>query len=127
MAQAFALLLLCQFVGESAVRLLGLTVPGPVLGLLLLAAGLLIRNRLVGPDAPSVNEIPVGVAANGLLAHFSLLFVPAGVGIIQQGGLVLNNGVALIAAIVISTALSLVVTAYVFLAVARLTRREDRR
>ena len=37
---AFALLLVCQLVGEATVQGLGLPVPGPLLGMLLLFAGL---------------------------------------------------------------------------------------
>ena len=39
--QGLALLLLCQSLGEAAARLLHLPLPGPVLGLLVLASVLL--------------------------------------------------------------------------------------
>ena len=46
MLQAFALLLLCQVGGEGITRGLGLPVPGPVIGLVLMAVGLLIAQRM---------------------------------------------------------------------------------
>jgi putative effector of murein hydrolase LrgA (UPF0299 family) len=53
------------------------------------------------------------------------LFVPAGVGIVQHGGTLLRNGVAIVIALVVSTVLSLAVTAFVFRAVARLVRAPE--
>jgi holin-like protein len=72
---ALAALLLCQLAGEILARALGLPVPGPVLGMLLLFAALFLRRREEPPEALS------GVA-DGLLGHLGLLFVPAGVGVV---------------------------------------------
>lgn len=52
-----------------------------------------------------------------------ILFVPAGVGVIQQFGLLGRYGLALAAALVGSTVLAMVVTVLTFVAVARWTRR----
>jgi len=62
--------LLCQLLGETLVQLASLTIPSPVLGLLLLLGWLFLRGGVADE---------VGRAANTLLAHLSLLFVPAGV------------------------------------------------
>ena len=59
----------------------------------------------------------IGQAADGLLANLGLVFIPAGVGISQHYGLIMNNGVALVAALVISTVLTLIFTVTVFRAV----------
>jgi len=101
--QGFALLLLSQSAGEALVRLLGLPLPAPVLGAVLLL-GLLRWAPLQGP---------VGVAANGLLGHLSLLFVPVGVGVITHLDLLGAYGVRMLLAIVLSTWLGLAVTALV--------------
>src|ERR1700686_4257915 len=77
MIQALMLLLLCQLAGELAARVAAIPVPGPVLGMLLLFALLLWRARL----AADVRE-----TTQGLLRHLSLLFVPAGVGVINHFG-----------------------------------------
>jgi len=113
MLEAIFLIFLCQLVGEVAARVLGLPVPGPVIGMALLFAGLQLRRRL-RPEAAPASEIPIGVAATFLLAHLSLLFVPAGVGITSQLPTLAQHGVGLIVALVVSTFLSLVVTALVF-------------
>lgn len=114
MLHAFALLLLCQLAGEAFVRALALTIPGPVVGMLLLATLTLARAPL--PPA-------LGDTADTLLKHLSLLFVPAGVGVVQHFDLLRGEGVRLLAVVVLSTAITLVVTAVVFAGVARLMNR----
>lgn len=113
-------LLACQLAGETVVRLLGLALPGPVLGILFLLGVLAVAERrrarsVAGPDRP------VGQAADGLLAHLGLLFVPAGVGVAQSPELLLANGPGVLAALVLSTVATLLVTVGVF----RLVRRSS--
>ena len=70
-------LLLCQLIGEALAFWTGLPVPGPVLGLILLVILLAAIGRAPGSLERTVT---------GLLQHFSLLFVPAGVGIMLHAG-----------------------------------------
>jgi holin-like protein len=111
MLHALTLLFLCQLVGEIAVRAAGLAFPGPVLGMGLLFAGLLARGR----SGPALDGV-----ADTILRNLSLLFVPAAVGVVQQAGLIAANWLAISAALVASTLLTLVVTVLTFRAVARL-------
>lgn len=119
MIAALTLLLACQLCGEALARLFGLALPGPVIGLAILFLGLQLRSR-ISPDAPAIDTLPLGAVAGVLLAHLSLLFVPAGAGIVRNAGALLAHGPSLIAALVISTALTLFVTAFVFVRVAAL-------
>jgi holin-like protein len=89
-----AVLLVCQLAGEALARLGGLPLPGPVLGLVILFVGLSIRGR-VHDDLARV--------ANGLLAHLSLLFVPAGVGVILHLARIEAEWPAILVALVAST------------------------
>jgi putative effector of murein hydrolase LrgA (UPF0299 family) len=116
------LLLGCQLVGEAAARATALPVPGPVLGMALLFGWLALRGRMRPLGAP-VEETPLGAVATVLLGNLSLLFVPAGTGVVQQGGVLLRNGAGLVVALVVSTALTLVVTGWVFASVSRWVRR----
>jgi holin-like protein len=111
MIEAGILLLLCQLAGESLVRALDIPVPGPVLGAILMLAFLAIRRQV--PDN-------LGKSSHDLLANFSLLFVPAGTGIIVHAARMEAEAVALIAALIGSTALTIAVTALVFVGVDRL-------
>lgn len=110
MLRPLTTLVLCQFVGEVAARALGLPLPGPVLGLLLLLA-LLVASG--GPDEA------MRATSAGLLRHLSLLFVPAGVGVMTQWEALRQDWLAALVAILVSTALGLAVTALVM---QRLTR-----
>ena len=112
MIRALTLLFVCQLAGEATVHALGLAFPGPVLGMGLFFAGLLAVGR-TGADLDAV--------ADGILRNLSLLFVPAAVGVVQQAGLIAANWLAIVAALLVSTAATLVVTVYTFRAVARLS------
>lgn len=114
MIEAFALLLLCQLAGEIVSRGYGLPLPGPVIGLLLLFAVLLVAQRFADFSARTINDTALGRATGGLLQHLSLLFVPAGVGVVNHLGLINTYGPVLFLALLVSTALSLAVTALVF-------------
>jgi holin-like protein len=56
---------------------------------------------------------PVGTAADGLLAHLSLLFVPVGVGVMTHMALISQYGGRMLAALLLSTWVGLAVTALV--------------
>ena len=86
------------------VRALQLPVPGPVLGMLLLLLMLIWRG------GPSQNLRDTG---QSLLSHLSLLFIPAGVGIMVHGQRIAQEWLALMAAVLLSTALALAATALV--------------
>ncbi len=113
--QGLALLLLLQAAGEALAHALALPVPGPVVGLVLLLVALVL---------PVVRE-PVEAIAKLLLAHLSLLFVPIGVGVITHLDVIVQYGVRLLVAIVLSTWAGLAVTALVFKAIDRPTPVPD--
>jgi putative effector of murein hydrolase LrgA (UPF0299 family) len=119
MIAALTLLLACQLAGEALARLFALPIPGPVIGLALLFLGLQLRAAW-RPHATPVDELPLGAVCGVLLAHLSLLFVPAGAGIVRHAGALVAHGPGLIVALLVSTALTLLVTAFVFVKVAAL-------
>lgn len=121
MIGGFAILLGCQLAGEAIARGLSLPVPGPVLGLVLLVLGLAVTSRIGWRSPEGLEGSGIGCVADGLLASLALLFVPAGVGVVQHLDLVGEYGLALGLALVGSTLLTLLVTVGVFLLVKRLT------
>jgi putative effector of murein hydrolase LrgA (UPF0299 family) len=125
MLEALLILFASQLAGEAAARFFSLAVPGPVIGMVLLLAGLRVRAAM-RPDDASVKGAPLGVATTFILANLSLLFVPAGVGIIAHLPVLASHGVGLLAALVVSTLLSLVVTALTFDALAKRFAGEER-
>jgi putative effector of murein hydrolase LrgA (UPF0299 family) len=124
MIRALGLLLACQLAGEAITRAAGLPVPGPVVGLVLLAVGLAAAARLGRANLDTLESTHLGQVAGVLLASLGLLFVPAGVGVVQQANLLGQHGVALAVALIGSTAITLVVTVLVFRAVARVVGRD---
>ena len=125
MIRGFLALLVCQLVGEVLARSLSLPAPGPVIGLALLTLSLWLWNRRKPFTDEQLAQSDVGKAAGGLLGSLSLLFVPAGVGVVQYLGLLGEYGVALAVSLVVSTVLTMLATVGVFLLVKRaLAKRE---
>jgi len=117
MILAILALLVCQLAGEAAARALGLPLPGPVLGLLLMMTGFALIPGLLALVRP---------VAQSLLANLSLLFIPAGVGIVGHLDKLGGQLIPILAAIVLSTNLAIAVGALTFGAVARLTGTAER-
>lgn len=105
-----ALLLTCQLIGEVLVLWTGLPVPGPVVGMLLPFIGLVLRGGV--PEG-------LGNTSEGLLAHLSLLFVPAGVGVMLHLAMLRDHWLAISLALVLSTVLTLALTGWVMTALIR--------
>lgn len=98
-------LLVCQLVGEVLVLSLALPIPGPVVGMLLLLLALTLRGK------KPVHPLPE--TANALLSHLSLLFVPAGVGVIVHAHRLEDEWLPITAALLLGTLITLAVTALV--------------
>lgn len=111
MLTGLACLLVCQSAGEALSRLLHLPLPGPVVGLVLLLV--LLRWEWV--------RAPAGAAAEALLTHLSLLFVPVGLGVVTHLDLIRQYGWQLLTVLVVSAWVGLVVTALALRALLRLS------
>lgn len=101
MIAAFALLLTFQLAGETLRVALHLPVPGPVLGMALLMVYLIARR---GPDEN------LRTTAGGLLQNLSLLFVPAGTGVMLHASRLAGEVWPIAIALVASTILGLAAT-----------------
>lgn len=112
MLHALLLILSCQLAGEALARAAGLPLPGPVLGMIVLLGLMLASARITALVRP---------VAQGILAHLSLLFVPAGVGVVGHLATLGSQTLAILTAILVSTVLAIGVGALTFAAVARLT------
>jgi putative effector of murein hydrolase LrgA (UPF0299 family) len=124
MIASLSLILICQLVGEIIVRGIGLPLPGPVVGLVLLLAILLMRDRYQMLARGPLRDEGVESASKGMLAHLSLLFVPAGVGVIQQLDLLAQHGLAIFLVLIGSVLVTLVITAGAFLVASRMVARK---
>lgn len=123
MIASLGLILFCQLAGEVIARALDLPLPGPVLGLMFLLALLLARDRFtVLARGPLLNDGVEG-ASRGMLAHLSLLFVPAGVGVVQKLDVIGEYGIAMLVILVLSVAVTLLATVAAFLLASRVLAR----
>ena len=102
MIGALTTLLVFQLVGEVLALVFALPVPGPVIGMALLFAAIAIRDR--------VSE-QLRSTANGLLQHLSLLFVPAGVGVMAHLGRLREEWLPISVALLASAVLTIAATA----------------
>lgn len=93
------------FAGEALKSTLGIPLPGPVLGLLLLLALLIYKKG--GAKHWSLS-------ADFLLKHLALLFVPAGVGLVAYGPLLLKDFWGLGLVLILGTALILAGSSLLF-------------
>ncbi len=109
MIGAIALLLVGQLAGEVIHRLTGLPLPGSVIGMVLLLAWLALVPR---------ERLTLTQVTGWLTAHLSIMFVPAAVGVMEEGAILSRYGVGIVVAVVVSTLLTLAVTALAFRAVA---------
>jgi holin-like protein len=117
MLGAITTLLVYQLVGEVLVHFLALPVPGPVVGMLLLFLSLWLKGSI--PDG-------LHTTANTILQHLSLLFVPAGVGVMVHFSRVSGEIVPIVAAVLGSTALAIAAAALTMQALIRLHQRRAR-
>jgi holin-like protein len=104
MIKALTILIICQLIGEVVAQASGLPLPGPVIGLMLLLGALIVTG---GPNRD------LETTSRGMLQHLPLLFVPAGVGVVTQLGTLAREWLPITVALIVSTALTLLVTALV--------------
>jgi putative effector of murein hydrolase LrgA (UPF0299 family) len=108
-------LLSCQLVGELLVQIAGVTVPGPVVGLVLFALWLsaLGRRRTTSESR----------FAEALLEHLQLFFVPAGVGVVAYLDTLGAHALPIVVGLVGSWLVALAVTGWIAAATGRRSRR----
>jgi holin-like protein len=95
------LILCCQLIGEIITKVTHLPVPGPVIGMVLLFCWLVLRRKMP-PELETVGGF--------LLRYLSLLFVPAGVGVITYLDFLVKSWAPITAAILIGTVLTIAVS-----------------
>jgi holin-like protein len=102
MIGAITLLLVFQLLGEVLAQGFALPVPGPVIGMALLFVTLAWRG---GP------EPELRTTAQSLLQHLSLLFVPAGTGVMLHFQRMSDEWLPLLVSLLVSTTLTIALTA----------------
>lgn len=102
----------CLIVGSLLVQWIGLPVPGALLGMLVLLAVLLCLPRV---------PVALGRVSDWMLRNLVLWILPSALGVIAYGAALQAHWLPIVLASVIGTALTAAVTAWVFVAMLRLT------
>ncbi len=116
MIESLTVLLVCQLAGEVIARASGIPLPGPVIGMAILFLGLMIRGGVPEPLQQSTKAI---------LDHLSLLFVPAGVGVMLYLPLIADEWLPISSAIIFGTLVTIAATAWVMGAVLKKSEPRD--
>jgi holin-like protein len=111
MLYAALALVAAQYLGDLIADTLSLPVPGIVIGLVLLLSVLGMRRWWKGPE----HALPEALdrVSKALHEHFGLLFVPAGVGIVDNFGRLAAHLSALLAVVLLSTSVTIAITAII--------------
>ena len=110
--RSFLVLLFAQLMGEVLQHMLHLRLPGPVIGMGLLAAWLLFFHN--GEPSPALQQ-----TSDGLLKWLGLLFVPAGAGVFVYLGVIHRGLLPIVVSLTFSTLLTFAVTAWTMQALDR--------
>lgn len=116
MLRSLTILLSFQLAGEVLSQALALPIPGPVIGMALLLAALV---------SPRLRSETFRHSVQQLLKHLSLLFVPAGVGVMLHARRVGEEWLPIAAALVLSTLLAIAVGALTMSWLARRVRAPE--
>ncbi|ROQ24978.1 holin-like protein [Gallaecimonas pentaromativorans] len=99
MLRAVFIIVACLWAGKGLVALLPVPIPGSIIGMLLLF--LLLSSKLVKADWVMPFSAP-------LIRHMTLLFIPAGVGLMNYLDVIKAHGLVLVGACFFSTLLVLI-------------------
>ena len=104
-------ILLFQLIGEFIQKFTEISIPGPVIGLILLLGVLLIRAKYF-KEYPSIENSLVNFSER-FLNYLPLLFIPVGVGVVMHLSLLEENLISVISIIVLGTLLTLALTGFI--------------
>ena len=122
MLKSVFIILLYQLIGELFQKFFGLSIPGPVIGLVLLLLTLLLiqkRQRVVPIKEDLFNSAEI------LLNYLPLLFIPVGVGVVMHLSLLEDNLASVVFVIILGTLLTLALTGYVMEKILRKKTLDD--
>ena len=108
-------LVLFQLLGTALNHLFIPILPGPIIGMILLLAFLMVRGEV---------DEPISQAATSLLRYLPLLLVPPAVGVMAYAGAIARDFWAIFGTLVVSLVVSMV---FVGVLMQKLTERQTRR
>ena len=126
MLKSIFIIFLFQLIGESAQKYFELTVPGPVIGLILLLMSFILlknnKNLFVNKVKNEISSTAIHISN-----YLSLLFVPIGVGVVMHLSYLEKNYIEVLGVIFFSTILTIGLTALVMEAINNRFKKNDRK
>ncbi len=110
MLKSIFIIFLFQLIGETIQKYFDLTIPGPVIGLILLLITLIALKGTKNIYIKNTKE-EISSTSNYITSYLSLLFVPIGVGVVMHLSYLEKNYIPVLAVIFISTTLTIGFTA----------------
>ena len=104
-------ILFFQLVGEFIQKITEISIPGPVIGLILLLSALLIRAKYFKEHHGIENNLVD--FSERFLSYLPLLFIPVGVGVVMHLSLLEENLISVTSIIVLGTLLTLALTGFI--------------
>ena len=124
MLKSIFIIFLFQLIGESAQKYFELTVPGPVIGLILLLMSFISlknnKNLFVNKVKNEISSTAIHISN-----YLSLLFVPIGVGVVMHLSYLEKNYIEVLGVIFFSTILTIGFTALVMEAINNRLKKND--
>tara|TARA_B100000780_G_scaffold270306_1_gene229921 strand:- start:2951 stop:3334 length:384 start_codon:yes stop_codon:yes gene_type:complete len=124
MLKSIFIIFLFQLIGESAQKYFELTVPGPVIGLILLLMSFISlknnKNLFVNKVKNEISSTAIHISN-----YLSLLFVPIGVGVVMHLSYLEKNYIEVLGVIFFSTILTIGFTALVMEAINNRFKKND--
>jgi putative effector of murein hydrolase LrgA (UPF0299 family) len=117
MLNHLTLIFACQLAGEALTRAFETPLPGPVIGMVLLFAYCALRGTV--PD-------DLSTVGDALLKNLSLLFVPAGVGVMAYGAVFAREALPILVSLIGSTLITIAVTGWLMQRLNRASATEAR-
>ena len=118
MLQGIITLVALQLLGETISFYFDIPIPGAIIGMVLLLGYLMLRGYVSRPLAETSGK---------LFPYLPLLLIPASVGVIQYGTLLEKEGIAVLAALVISLVISFIATPFIFRFLSTALKRQPER
>jgi holin-like protein len=126
MLKSIFIIFLFQLIGESAQKYFELTVPGPVIALILLLMSFILlknnKNLFVNKVKNEISSTAIHISN-----YLSLLFVPIGVGVVMHLSYLEKNYIEVLGVIFFSTILTIGFTALVMEAINNRFKKNDRK
>ena len=109
MLNSVFLIFLFQLIGELVQKVLELNIPGPVIGLILLLASLLLSKKY---DHKLIKKLKINLinSAENLVHYIPLFFLPVGVGVVMHLSFLEGSLVKVLFIIVFGTLITLAIT-----------------